>query len=32
MNNFKIEKDPELEDLLAKCKKKGIKYGLALRK
>ena len=30
MKNFKIEKDPELEDLLVKCKKKGIKFGLAL--
>jgi len=27
---LKIEKDPELEDLLAKCKKKGLKFGLAL--
>lgn len=25
-----VEKDPELEDLLAKCKKKGLKFGLAL--
>ena len=30
MKNFKIEKDLELEDLLAKCKKKGLKFGLAL--
>ncbi|HAJ33038.1 MAG TPA: hypothetical protein DCK79_06665 [Candidatus Atribacteria bacterium] len=30
MKNFKIEKDPELEDLLTKCKKKGLKFGLAL--
>jgi NTE family protein len=30
MNNFKIEKDPELESLIAKCKKKGLKFGLAL--
>ena len=30
MKNFKIEKDPELESLLAKCKKKGLKFGLAL--
>ena len=30
MKNFKIEKDQELEDLLAKCKKKGLKFGLAL--
>ena len=27
---LKIEKDPELEELLAKCKKKGLKFGLAL--
>ena len=27
---LKIEKDPELEDLLAKCKKKELKFGLAL--
>ena len=27
---LKIEKDLELEDLLAKCKKKGLKFGLAL--
>ena len=27
---LKIERDLELEDLLAKCKKKGIKFGLAL--
>jgi len=32
MKNFKIEKDPELEDSLAKCKKKGLKFGLALGK
>jgi len=32
MENFKIEKDPELEDLLAKCKKKGLKFSLALGK
>jgi len=30
MKNFKIEKDTELENLLAKCKKKGLKFGLAL--
>ncbi|MDD5014206.1 MAG: patatin-like phospholipase family protein [Atribacterota bacterium] len=30
MKNFKIEKDLELENLLAKCKKKGLKFGLAL--
>jgi len=30
LKNFKIEKDPELEDLLNKCKKKGLKFGLAL--
>ena len=30
MKNFKVEKDPELESLLAKCKKKGLKFGLAL--
>jgi len=30
MKNIKIEKDPELEDLIAKCKKKGLKFGLAL--
>jgi NTE family protein len=30
MKNFKIEKDPELEDLLTRCKKKGLKFGLAL--
>jgi len=30
MNNFKIEKDSELENLIAKCKKKGLKFGLAL--
>lgn len=30
MINFKIEKDPELENLLDKCKKKGLKFGLAL--
>ena len=30
MKNFKIEKDQELEKLLAKCKKKGLKFGLAL--
>ena len=30
MKKFKIEKDPELEDLLVKCKKKGLKFGLAL--
>ncbi|GAI93559.1 unnamed protein product, partial [marine sediment metagenome] len=30
MKNFKIEKDPELENLLARCKKKGLKFGLAL--
>ena len=30
MNNFKIEKDPELENLIAKYKKKGLKFGLAL--
>lgn len=31
-NEFKVivEKDLELEDLLAKCKKKGLKFGLAL--
>ena len=27
---LKIERDLELEDLLAKCKKKGLKFGLAL--
>ena len=27
---LKIEKDPELEELLAKCKKKELKFGLAL--
>ncbi len=30
MKNIKIEKDPELENLIAKCKKKGLKFGLAL--
>ena len=30
MKNIKIEKDQELESLLAKCKKKGLKFGLAL--
>ena len=30
MKKFEIEKDPELEDLLAKCKKKGLNFGLAL--
>ncbi|MHC2993972.1 MAG: patatin-like phospholipase family protein [Candidatus Atribacteria bacterium] len=30
MKNLKIEKDPELENLLAKCKEKGLKFGLAL--
>ena len=30
MKNIKIEKDPELEDLIAECKKKGLKFGLAL--
>ena len=30
MKNIKIEKDPELEDLLARCKEKGLKFGLAL--
>ena len=30
MKNFKIEKDLELESLLAKCKKKELKFGLAL--
>jgi len=30
MKRFKIEKDPELEDLLARCKEKGLKFGLAL--
>ncbi|MCK5767592.1 MAG: patatin-like phospholipase family protein, partial [Candidatus Atribacteria bacterium] len=30
MKKIKIEKDQELEDLLAKCKKKGLKFGLAL--
>lgn len=30
MKNIKIEKDPELEDLIAKCKKQGLKFGLAL--
>jgi NTE family protein len=30
MKNFKIEKDLELESLIAKCKKKGLKFGLAL--
>jgi NTE family protein len=30
MKNFKIEKDPELDNLLAKCKEKGLKFGLAL--
>ncbi|MDO9555185.1 MAG: hypothetical protein Q7J40_01205 [Atribacterota bacterium] len=30
MKNFKIEKDPELEDLLAKSKKKGLKFGLLI--
>ena len=27
---LKIVRDPELEDLLANCKKKGLKFGLAL--
>lgn len=30
MKRIKIEKDPELEDLIAKCKKKELKFGLAL--
>ncbi|MEA1939613.1 MAG: patatin-like phospholipase family protein [Candidatus Caldatribacteriota bacterium] len=30
MKNFKIEKDPELESLITKCQKKGLKFGLAL--
>jgi len=30
MKNIKIEKDSELENLIAKCKKKGLKFGLAL--
>ncbi|MEA2021437.1 MAG: patatin-like phospholipase family protein [Candidatus Caldatribacteriota bacterium] len=30
MKRFKIEKDLELEELLGKCKKKGLKFGLAL--
>ncbi len=30
MKNIKIEKDPGLENLIAKCKKKGLKFGLAL--
>ena len=30
MKNFKIEKDTELENLLARSKKKGLKFGLAL--
>jgi len=30
MKNIEIEKDPELKDLLAKCKNKGLKFGLAL--
>jgi len=30
MKNIKIEKDTELESLLAKCKKKELKFGLAL--
>ena len=30
MKNFKVEKDLELENLLAKCKEKGLKFGLAL--
>ncbi|HDP36947.1 MAG TPA: hypothetical protein ENN27_03620 [Candidatus Atribacteria bacterium] len=30
MKKFKIEKDLELENLMAKCKKKGLKFGLAL--
>lgn len=30
MKNIEIEKDPELESLIAKCKKKGLKFGLAL--
>ena len=30
MKNFEIEKDPELDNLLAKCKEKGLKFGLAL--
>jgi len=30
MKNIEIEKDPELENLIAKCKKKGLKFGLAL--
>jgi len=32
MKNFKIEKDLDLENLLAKCKKKGLKFDLALGK
>ncbi|HDP36946.1 MAG TPA: hypothetical protein ENN27_03615 [Candidatus Atribacteria bacterium] len=27
---LKIERDPELEELLSECKKKGLKFGLAL--
>ena len=30
MKNIKIERDSELENLIAKCKKKGLKFGLAL--
>jgi len=30
MKNVKIEKDPELKNLIAECKKKGLKFGLAL--
>jgi len=30
MKKIKIEKDPELEKLLARCKEKGLKFGLAL--
>ena len=30
MKSFRIEKDPELDNLLAKCKKRGLKFGLAL--
>ncbi len=30
MKNIKIEKDLELKNLITKCKKKGLKFGLAL--
>jgi len=30
MKSFKLEKDLELEELLAECKKEGLKFGLAL--